>query len=138
MIIDATDLIVGRMASRVAKLSLLGERIDIVNCEKAVITGNKTYILNKYKVRRQKGSPFKGVFLSRKPDFFIKRIIRGMLPYKQFKGKEAFKRIRCHISVPDDLKNNKLETIKEADVKKVPNLKYITIKHICSQLGAKQ
>lgn len=138
MIIDAENLIVGRMAAKVAKLALLGEDIDIINCEKTVMTGNRDNILNKYKSKRRRGSPFKGVFLPRHPEFFVKRIIRGMLPYKQYKGKMAFKRIKCHLAVPDDLKDNKMETIKEADIKKLPNLKYITIQEVCSHLGSKQ
>ena len=49
MILDATNLILGRMATAVAKKALLGEKIDIVNCENAVISGNKYQILERYK-----------------------------------------------------------------------------------------
>ena len=41
MIIDATELIVGRFATVAAKKALLGERIDIINCEKAIITSGQ-------------------------------------------------------------------------------------------------
>ena len=41
MIIDATNIILGRLASFAAKHALLGETIEIINCENAVITGNK-------------------------------------------------------------------------------------------------
>ena len=37
MIIDAKNLVLGRMATVVAKEALLGEKIDIINCEKAVV-----------------------------------------------------------------------------------------------------
>ena len=47
MIIDATDLVAGRLASSIAKKALLGETIDVVNCENLVLTGNKIY--GKYK-----------------------------------------------------------------------------------------
>ena len=55
MIIDASDMILGRLATYVAKKALLGEKVDIVNCEKAVITGNKKSIFEKYKQRNERG-----------------------------------------------------------------------------------
>jgi len=45
MIIDATNLIIGRVASLAAKKVLLGEDIVILNCEKAMMTGNRKEIL---------------------------------------------------------------------------------------------
>ena len=41
MLIDSKNIILGRLASFAAKHALLGENVDIVNCESAVITGNK-------------------------------------------------------------------------------------------------
>ncbi|RLI06236.1 50S ribosomal protein L13, partial [Candidatus Bathyarchaeota archaeon] len=38
-VIDASGLILGRMASIVAKRLLEGEQIEIVNAEKAVVSG---------------------------------------------------------------------------------------------------
>ncbi len=38
MIIDANNMILGRLASFAAKKALLGEKIDVINCEKAVIS----------------------------------------------------------------------------------------------------
>ena len=49
MIIDATNLLVGRLATVVAKKALLGGKIDIVNAEKAIISGPKRLVINKYK-----------------------------------------------------------------------------------------
>src|SRR3989338_9409615 len=107
MIVNAENLIVGRMITVVAKKALLGEKIDIVNCEKAIITGTKREVFEKYKAKANIGGPFKGPFLPKMPDRFLRRIVRGMLPYKQYKGKEAFKRIMCYNSIPDSLKDKK-------------------------------
>jgi large subunit ribosomal protein L13 len=139
MIIDATNLIVGRMAAKAAKLALLGERVDIVNCEKAIITGSRRNVIEKYKRKRDLGhSPFKGPYIIRSPDRIVKRIIRGMLPYKKERGERAFKRIKCHVGVPDEFENEKMiATIKEANVSKLPNLKYITIEEVSKEMGAK-
>ena len=93
MIIDATNLIVGRFATQVAKKALLGESVDIVNCENAVISGKRDNIIGEYMQKKQRGIPTKGPFISTLPDRFVKRIIRGMLPYKQEKGEKAFKEL---------------------------------------------
>ena len=137
MIIDANNLILGRMGTYVAKKTLLGEKIDIVNCENAVITGAKVMVLKNYKRKVKMGIPSKGPFIHRMPDSFVKRSIRGMLPYKKDRGRRAFKNIKCHIGIPENLKNEKFNTIQNANVEKLPNLKYIRIKDICVHLGAK-
>ena len=86
-VIDATNSIVGRLSSKIAKRALLGEKIDLINCEKAVLTGRKKSIFAKYKQRKERGNPLKGPFLSMMPDRFVRRIVRGMVPYKQEKGR---------------------------------------------------
>ena len=136
MIIDATDLRLGRMATVVAKNALLGETIDIVNCENAVLTGNRDNILGEYK-NRLKRITYKGPIVHRMPDRFVKKAIRGMLPYKQYKGDKAFKRIKCYMGVPDQFKDKKFETIKEANIANVPSLRYVYVKEICKEIGAK-
>ena len=89
MIINAIDLILGRVATVAAKKALMGENVEIVNCEKAIMTGNKKDILERYKTKRAMGQVYHGPYILRRPDMFVKRAIRGMLPYKQDKGKKA-------------------------------------------------
>ena len=48
MIIDATNMIAGRIATHIAKKALLGEDIVILNSEKAVLTGNKDWLLSRF------------------------------------------------------------------------------------------
>ena len=137
MIIDANNLVLGRMASYVAKKALLGNGIDIVNCEKAIIIGKKKEIYDRHKKRLKRGVHSKGPFLPRMPDRFVKRTIRGMLPYKTAKGSIVFKNIKCHIGVPDKFKNEKIETMENIDISKNNVIDYIRIKEICSSLGGK-
>jgi large subunit ribosomal protein L13 len=137
MIIDASNLLLGRLAATAAKKALLGEKIDIVNCEKAVISGNKDQILQRFKQKRDMGIPLKGPYPPRMPDRMVRRTIRGMLPYKQEKGRSAFERVMCYIGIPEKFKDKKMETVKEADVEKMPNLKYVSIERISKFLGAK-
>jgi len=135
MIIDAENLILGRLATFVAKKALLGETIGVVNCEKAIITGKKDDILKKYRWKREVGETLHGPYFPRVSERVVRRAIRGMLPYKQYKGRIAFERIRCYRGIPEGLKGKKLETIKEADVSKMQNLKYMKIGDVCKFLG---
>ena len=137
MIIDANNLILGRLGTFAAKKALLGEKVEIVNCEACVVTGARDKIFGDYDKFLKMGIPAKGPFTHRMPDRFVKRSIRGMLPYKKERGRIAFKNIRCHIGVPDNLKNQKFDTIKNANIEKVPNLKYVRIKDVCTHIGAK-
>ncbi len=137
MIIDATDLILGRMASVVAKKALLGEKIDIVNCENAVIIGSKQNILQKYWLVTDKTQPRRGPFFYRMPDRFVRRTIKRMLPHKKDRGLKAFKRVMCHIGVPDEFKNGKIETIEQAKIIKSNVLGYVAVRDICRLIGGK-
>ncbi len=137
MIIDATDLILGRMATIVAKKAMMGEKVDIVNCEKAVVTGNRKSVQDSYKQKQDRGIPLKGPYFPRMPDRIVRRTVRGMLPYKKHKGSEAFKRVMCYIGVPESFKDKKLETISEANASKLQNTRYVKLGDICKVLGAK-
>jgi len=134
MIINAKNLIAGRLGAYVAKHTLLGETISIVNAELAVITGNRKNIFLKYKRQSQRGEPTHGPFLPKMTDRFLKRLIRGMLPYKQWKGREALRRIKCYNGVPLEFQGKEYETVQGADITKMQKLKYVTIQEICNHL----
>ena len=134
-IIDASGLILGKLASYVAKRALMGEEIAVVNCEKAIITGSRQSILANYKHKRERGYATKGPFFPRMPDRFVRRTIRGMLPFHQDKGRLAFKRILCYVGEPKDLKGQK-ETVKEASSENLRSA-FLTVGKISELLGAK-
>lgn len=136
-VIDANNLIVGRMATQAAKLALAGEKVAVVNCEKAVITGSKGNILDKYKEYRKRGGPYKGPFFPRTPDRLVRRMVRGMLPWKTFRGREAFKRVMCYIGLPPKFANEKIETLEAANYSRLKTSKYLRIKALSEMLGAK-
>jgi len=135
MIINAENLILGRLASFVAKKALLGEKVDIVNVEKAVVSGTRLVALEHYRRKRVRGYALHGPYFPRDPLQMVKRTIRGMIPHKQGKGKLAFKRVKCYVGIPKEFEGKKLETIKEADVSKVYRTKFITIAEISKHLG---
>ena len=133
-IIDAKGATLGRLSTIVAKRILNGEEITIVNSEKAIITGKKQTIKNRFKKKRELGTYRKGPFYPRMPDQILKRTIRGMIPYQSPHGREAFKRLKCYIGVSDQFEGKKFETIKEAE--KTP-VDFMTIEEISRSLGAK-
>lgn len=137
MLIDATNKIVGRIATVAAKQALLGNKVDIINCEKAIITGRRALIFEKLKNNDDRGEPFHGPFQEKMPDRMLRGMIRGMLPYKLPKGKAAWKRIMCHIGVPPEFASEKPTDIKGADVSKVPNMRYVRVGELSKLLGAK-
>lgn len=136
-VIDAKDAILGRLCTTVAKSALLGDEIAIVNCESAVISGNKKVIENRWKEKMGWGQPSKGPFFPRMPDRYVRRVIRGMLPYKQPKGIAAFRRVQCYIGVPEQYKSATLEVIPTAALSNLNSIRFVTVNHICKFLGGK-
>lgn len=134
MIIDATDTILGRLASIAAKKALAGEAVTIINAEKAVISGSRDNILMKYTFKREVGDQIKGPFMSRMPDRIVRRTVRGMLPWHTGRGRAAFKKIMVQIGNPENLKAEELKEIKTSALK---NLRYVYVEDICKHLGAK-
>ncbi len=134
IVIDAKGLIVGRLATFAAKKALQGETVRIINAEQAIITGNKKQILTRFRELREKGEPFHGPFYPTRCEAILKRMIRGMLPHKKTRGREALKRVRCHNKIPAELKDQETITIKEANVSKLISPKYITLKNVSEYL----
>jgi large subunit ribosomal protein L13 len=136
MIIDAKELIVGRFATIAAKKALLGEKVDIINCEHAVITGKKKFLISESKRRYDMGLHTKGPFTSRMPDRYVRRIIRGMIPYKQERGRTAYERVMCYIGVPKDFEGKPILKIEGAHISKIKDLDFMTLGEICKRLGS--
>lgn len=113
-VINAEGLVLGRLSSHVAKRLLNGEEIVVVNAEKAIISGSRTNVLAHYKEARARGKIRKGPNYPRVPHLLLKRTIRGMIPYQEPRGRQAFKRLRVHLGVPADLQKARLETVPEA------------------------
>ncbi len=134
-VIDADNMVLGRLASVVAKRLLEGEEIVIVNAEKAVIIGSKYYIINKYIERRNIGSVRKGPYYPKMPDRILRRTVRGMLPMKKSSGRAAYKRLRVYMGIPKEFENCEMEKIEEAKNNKLKG--FITLAELSKHLGAK-
>jgi large subunit ribosomal protein L13 len=134
--VNADGLIVGRMSSYIAKRLLNGEQVTILNAEKAVFSGKKKSKIAEAKQFLEVGAPERGPFHYRRPDRMLKKTVRGMLPYQQPKGKNAFKRLKVYMGVPLELKDQKLITFNEASASKLKG-PYFTLAEMAKEIGWK-
>ncbi len=146
-LLDATDKILGRFCSQVAKKALLGEYIVIINAKDAIISGTKRNIHEKYLAKLNISTatnPRRGPFWPRKPDTFMRNVIKKMLPRKKFRGKEAVKRVHVYIDeIPERFRHRygKLTPceIFNADKTRLSYYnKFITLENLCLRIGWKK
>ncbi|WP_297519154.1 50S ribosomal protein L13 [Thermococcus sp.] len=139
-IINAEGLILGRLASKVAKMLLEGEEVVIVNADKAIITGNREDIFAKYKQRtelRTRTNPRRGPFYPKRSDEIVRRTVRGMLPWKTDRGRKAYRRLKVYAGIPREFQGKEFETIIEADASRIATPKYVTVGEVAKFLGGK-
>ncbi len=139
-IIDAEGMILGRLASKIAKELLENEKagmdedIQVVNAEKAVVVGRKDAILERFRFMRDVGSIRKGPFYPRMPDRVLKRTVRGMIPYQKPQGRNAFRRLKAHIGIPLEFKDTERTVYEDVRHRKGAAL---SLNDISRYLGAK-
>jgi large subunit ribosomal protein L13 len=109
-VIDATDVVLGRLASKVAHMlkgkhkpqyqphTDEGDYIIVINAKKIRVTGNKLSDKIYYKhtgyIGNLKETPL-GKMLDKKPDFVIKNAVKGMLP-KNPLGRSMIKKLKVY------------------------------------------
>ena len=137
IVVDATNHVAGRLASHVAKLLLQGNRVSIVNCEKIMISGSRSNIVNEYRTFLEIASilnPKHGPFHPRRPDTIMTRMIRGMLPRKKPSGIAAHKRLRTHIGIPKELRSFEKTQFAKAKISKTVS-SYTTMAELSRTVG---
>jgi len=134
MIIDAKDAVMGRLASNAATTLLKGDRVVIINAEKAIVTGSPASIKGKWMRIKNLGSPQHGPFLHKAPDKVLRRTIRGMMPYKKSKGRDAMKRLRVFTGTPENM--NEIKGAEEIiSLTKPVRSNFMYLEEICKSLG---
>lgn len=137
IVIDGTNLLLGRLSTFAAKKALEGEKVVVLNSEKVVMSGKKEMVFKRYNIKRERGNPLKGPYFPKQPDRILRRTIRGMLPRDSARGREAFKRVMCYLGVPEKYKEEKLQTFDKANFTKLKTVNYITLERLSKLLGAK-
>jgi large subunit ribosomal protein L13 len=135
-IVDASDLVLGRAASLIAKRLLSGESIVVVNAEKSVVTGARASVLETYRANRARGSVRSGPHFPRYPDRIFRRTVRGMLPHLKTRGRDALDRLEVYMGVPAEYQSGAKQTLDGAKIR--PALRRpITLEEISRLLGAR-
>jgi large subunit ribosomal protein L13 len=134
VVIDAEGLILGRMASFIAKRLLQGETVIIVNAERAAISGKRKSRVAEAKTFLEVGHPRRGPYHPRRPDRIVRRTIRGMLPWKKPKGQQAYKRLKVFLGIPQEFKDKEAQTIPEASAERL-RCPYITVGELAKEIG---
>ncbi len=139
IVVDAANCVAGRMCSHVSKLLLQGNRVAIVNAEKAMLSGDRYKTIQLYKEHLEINSvtnPIHGPFHPRRPDTILSKMVRGMVPKRKTTGLEAHQRLRVFIGVPEEMKKAKMESFEDSKITK-PESYYITMAEVAKQIGWK-
>ncbi len=141
-VFNGEGVLLGRLCSQVAKAALLGEEVKVINCDKVVVSGKKQVVFSEEKVKRaRRGYPLKSQKRIRLSHRYVRRVIRGMLPWKTTRGREAFARVLCYTGVPEELGNVQAQAIdlgKKMSFGKLPNAKYVTVQELIKHVGGKE
>src|SRR5436853_553508 len=70
----------------------------------------------------------------RKPDGYVRRVIRGMLPWKKTGGKDAFHRVKVYIGTPSEYQDRPATRVADADASRL-RVPYITIAQLSGEIG---
>ncbi|MHB9133434.1 MAG: 50S ribosomal protein L13 [Armatimonadota bacterium] len=110
LLVDATDLILGRMSAKVASLLRgkhkvtftpnvdTGDHVIVINADKVAVTSNKLLTKIKY---RHSGYPggFKqiplGRLMEKDPAETVRRVIKGMLPHNAL-GRQMYRKLQVY------------------------------------------
>ncbi len=126
VLIDATDLVLGRLASEVAKLLRgkhktnftphvdCGDNVVVINAEKVRLTGqkmtDKEYIRHSgYPGGQRKRTPEE--VLVKKPEFLLEHAVKGMLPKSRL-GSQLFRNLYVYIGPEHNQEAQKPKEIK--------------------------
>jgi len=147
IVIDAEGCTMGRIASFAAKQGLNGKRVVIFNAEKALISGKSASMFADYKERHDavsQSNPIRyGPHRPKDPDRFMRRAIRGMLPWGKPRGRDAFKKVMVYMGRPEnEIMKREHVDLSKAKMTEVPGSKrhydyFVTVGELCKYLGGK-
>ena len=136
IVVDGTNQPLGRLASFVARKLLEGETVYIVNASKVVISGNREFVYERWKRRvdlRTLSNPLRNTpKYPRTVEGIVRRAVRGMLPWRKKRGRDAYRRLRVFRGFPEDLKG--VDVVNPGF--KLPK-KYVTVEELSRMLGGR-
>ena len=138
MMINGEGMVTGRLASKVAKALIEGDSITVINAEKILIIGNKTSIVERYRIKVNasvKSNPHDGPKFDRIPSKMFRKIVKGMLPNKKRTSERLITNLKVYNAVPAELKDLAVETITEAKFNERHDA--VTLGEVAKLLGGK-
>lgn len=118
VVVDGSGHRLGRLASKVAKMLLEGRKVVVINADKVLVSGSKKAILERYLklVGRTWYSSIEEpqVWYPRRADGILWYTVGRMLPMRTRRGREALKRLRVYVGVPQDLEKHPHLKIEDA------------------------
>jgi large subunit ribosomal protein L13 len=131
-VIDAQDLVLGRLASEVAQILRgkrnptysphmdVGDNVIIVNSDKIKLTGNKQEQKIYYRHSGYPGGlreiPYSDL-MKNKSDFVVKKAVRGMLPHNRL-GRQMLKKLHVYKGASHPHKAQQPEQLELAEAKR--------------------
>jgi len=117
IVIDGRGHLLGRLASKVAKEILNGQRVVVVRCELLLRSGSLFRNKLKFHEFLNKGmntNPRRGQFHFRTPSRMFWRTVRGMLPHKSPRGAAALGRLKVFEGIPYPYDQNRRMVVPDA------------------------
>jgi len=117
IVVDGRGHLLGRLCSIVAKELLSGQKVVIVRCNEMCISGSLVRNRVKYaqfRNKRMNTNPSRGPFHYKAPCMMVWRSLRGMLPHKSKRGKEALARLKTFDGIPEPYDKMKRKVIPAA------------------------
>ena len=137
LLLDAKNQIMGRLASFVAKRAILGDTVIILNAEKAIISGRRSNIVEEAKHKlhtRTLGTQIHAPIHPRRPDLYLRRVVRGMLPWKEGKGRMAYHRVHVYMGVPEEYAGKETSKVPGADSSRLSS-PFMSLEELATEIG---
>ncbi|MEM3031207.1 MAG: 50S ribosomal protein L13 [Candidatus Micrarchaeia archaeon] len=138
VVIDGNGIVLGRLAASVAKRLLGGESVTIINAERLIVSGDPKSVAEKYQKRRwakDKANPEHSPHWPRKPELLVRRVVRGMLPFKSVRGRSAFRLLRVVRGAPPELAFSAQKPLDERAAAGKLRGRFTSIAELCRRLG---
>lgn len=117
IVIDCRGHLLGRLSSIIAKQLLTGQSIVCVRTEQINISGshfrNKLKFFDKMR-KHHATNPTRGPFHFRAPSRILFHTVRGMIPHKSCRGKQALARLKVFEGIPAPFDKQKRMVVPEA------------------------
>jgi large subunit ribosomal protein L13 len=102
-----------------------------------VVSGAKKMIIAREKEFLNVGGHTRGPVHYRQPHRIVRKTIRGMLPHRKAHGREAFRRLKVYIGVPEEYEAAEKETFEKIQASRLSK-RYLTIGEIAENIGWKK